>query len=340
MGALVSVLAGVFDRHSRTALQERASRARARRFFDALSVLALFGLPFLPLAARAQTLTIEVEARVSAPTAPAAPVMVRPESEEADPLPVVARPVVIVPPLESYERPVAPRALDPRWSDPPLAASLPAAPPPPVEEDHDDEEIQGYVAFGIWLESMDLSSLDLQISSPEIEALDGTRLSPDWAGNAPLHAATVGGAAIAFGMRAERYIRGPELRLFFGGSNGEGPWVAAPSGPDGLTLSVQSSFMIRAEIAAGLQVPLGPITPYVLGRASAGAAWIDVAVRDPRLGGLGTETVEASLLELGIEAGIEIHPNDDGLVVGAAFRGSFLGTPSLGGMVTFGYAGD
>jgi hypothetical protein len=233
----------------------------------------------------------------------------------------------------------------PRWADPPPAVSLPVAPlPGPAAEDDegasDGDEIEGYAAFGLWAEQIDLSRLDLQLRSPEIEALAGTQLPADWAGNAPLRETIAGGASVAIGMRAARYLRGPELRVLFGGSDGEGPWAPSPGGPDGLALAVRGSFMIRFEAALGLQLPLGPVTPYVLGRAGAGAAWIDVAVSDPRLGNLGTETVETSMLELGIEAGIEIRPNDDGLVVGAAFRGSFLGTPSLGGMLTVGYAGE
>lgn len=315
-----------------------------------VSVLVLSVLSVVPRGAYAQTLTIEVEASVSAEPAPVL-IVPRGSVDEADPLPVVPRPVVIVPPLEADER--DPRWTDPRWTDPrrtdprpidPRVSALPPAPTvsaaAPDPEPHDDDEVQGYVAFGLWLESMDLSGLDLSMRSPEIVALAGTHLSRDWVGNAPLRRATVGGASIALGMRAGRYFRGPELRVLFGGSDAEGPWAAAPSGPDGLTLSVRSAFMVRVEAAMGLQLPLGPVTPYVLGRAAAGAAWVDVAVEDARLGALGTETVEAEVLELGIEAGIEVHPSDDGFIMGFAFRGSFLGTPSLGGMITVGFAGE
>ena len=66
---------------------------------------------------------------------------------------------------------------------------------------------------------------------------------------------------------------------------------------------------------------------------------IDVNVRDDRLGRLGTEHADALLLQAGIEAGVEIHTHD-GLVVGGAFRGSFAGTPSYGGVLSLGFVSE
>ena len=89
----------------------------------------------------------------------------------------------------------------------------------------------------------------------------------------------------------------------------------------------------------GVQVELGPVVPYVLARASVGGAFLDVNVRDDRLGRLGTEHADALLLQAGIEAGVEIHTHD-GLVVGGAFRGSFAGTPSYGGVLSLGFVSE
>ncbi|MCZ7684235.1 MAG: hypothetical protein M5U28_37830 [Sandaracinaceae bacterium] len=79
--------------------------------------------------------------------------------------------------------------------------------------------------------------------------------------------------------------------------------------------------------------------PYVMGRAAVGGAIVDVAVRDQRLGGLGTEHVDAVTLELGIEAGIGFRLTP-GLELGLAFRGSFLGNQSLGMLLTLGFDGS
>jgi len=107
----------------------------------------------------------------------------------------------------------------------------------------------------------------------------------------------------------------------------------------GMELAVQSIFLLRTELALGLQVELGPVTPYVQAIASAGGAWIDVSVRDANLGGLGTETIETALFGVGLEAGIDIAV-DEGMSVGFAFRANLLGTPSLGGALRVLFGGE
>lgn len=200
-------------------------------------------------------------------------------------------------------------------------------------EDADEGAVEGWAGFEIWAEALDLRGLDLEVREPEIAALDGLRLAPGWAGNAPLRQHVVGGAGLQVGIRVARIIRGPELRLSLGGGDAAGPWTAAPGGPAGVELALRSSFVFRAEAAMGLQVELGPVVPYVLGRAAAGVVVADVAVRDTRLGALGTEAVEAPLLQLGLEAGLGLRLVE-GLALGAAFRASFLGAPGYGGVLT------
>ena len=97
--------------------------------------------------------------------------------------------------------------------------------------------------------------------------------------------------------------------------------------------------MLRAELAIGLQLELGPVIPYVQAIASVGGAWIDVAVRDARLGALGTETVETLLLGAGFEAGIDVEV-EDGMTMGVAFRTNLLGTQSFGGAFRLTWGGE
>ena len=128
-----------------------------------------------------------------------------------------------------------------------------------------------------------------------------------------------------------------ELRLGLGGGDIGGDYAPVQLG--GMTLAVQSIFYLRAELALGLQLPLGPVTPYVVATGSVGLALIDVAVHEDRLGGLGTETLDAGLFGAGLEAGVDVEI-DDGMALGFAFRGSFVGTPSLGGTFRVSWGGE
>ena len=198
--------------------------------------------------------------------------------------------------------------------------------------------VSGYGGVGLWVESIDLRGAGFTLGAPEVEALRGVRLDASWAGNAPLARATAGGVGIHVGMRAYDFLRGPELRLMIGGGEVNGPWAPAP-GSDRLELSVRSISVLRLETAVGFQIPLGPVVPYVLGRAGVGLAEAELGVRDASLGRLGSERVTAAMFELGIEAGLAFRVLP-GLELGAAFRGSFLGQESLGAVVTVGFDGS
>lgn len=235
----------------------------------------------------------------------------------------------------------APDAPEPIAPETPIVAQpivVEPAPSAPIEGEPDDAGIHGYSGLGLWVDQMNLRSAELTLSRPEVEALTGVRLDSQWAGSAPLEHAVIGGVGVHVGMRAHGYIRGPELRIMVGGGDVAGGWAPAP-GVDGLELSVQSVFLVRLEAVLGVQFPLGPVVPYVMGRAAVGGAIVEVGVRDERLGGLGTEHVDALVLELGIEAGVGFRLAP-GLELGVAFRGGFLGAESLGGMVTLGFDGS
>ena len=218
----------------------------------------------------------------------------------------------------------------------PTPAPAPPSPPVAAPERHEDppEPPQLWSGFSIWAEGMDLRSLELDLGNTEIEALGDVRIPSDWAGNTPLAAHITGGLQLHVGMRALGFIRGPELRIFLGGgsTSADSPYAPVP-GSDSLEMRVLRSFVFRLETAFGFQAELGPVVPYVLGRAAVGGALVDVKVRDSRLGRLGTETAEAALLELGVEAGVGIRPDDE-VEIDFAFRGTFVAQPSYGGSVT------
>lgn len=231
--------------------------------------------------------------------------------------------------------PAASPALEIVAQPPPAVA--PASAPIAAAPERDDK-IGGYSAFMLWGEQMNLSGSALTFRNPEIQAVTGLVLDPEWAGQAALREQALGGVGLAVGMRGFEYLRGPELRLMVGGGSMDGD-VYMPTTQEGIDVALQAVTFLRLEAAVGLQLPLGPVVPYVLARAAVGGAWIDVGVRDARLGKLGTETLDMTTLELGIEAGLGIRVIE-GLEVGLAFRGSFLGNESLGGVITLGFDGS
>lgn len=279
-----------------------------QRILGSLLLLSLVVAP----AAQAQTLTVELDAVVEDSAPPVAPqgavVVVRPDTPDAR---------VYVP--------AAPPA-------PVYTAPTPATPPA-----EDDPEIEAWGGLMLNVEGMDLSGLSLDLGDPEIAALNGLSLGSDWAGRAGMSEVITGGVAIHAGMRAAGFFRGPEIRLALGGGEIDGEPV--PVQVEGFSLAVESIFYLRAELALGLQLPLGPVTPYVVATGSVGVAFIDVSVQEARLGGLGTETLDAGLFAAGIEAGVDVEV-DDGCALGFAFRGSFVGTPSLGGAFRVSWGGE
>lgn len=276
-------------------------------------VLALSFL--LPAAASAQTLTVEIDATVDEAPMPARP--------------AAAPPVVRVRP-EGDAR-VAP-------SMPPAPPPVVVAPPPEPRAD-EDPEIVGFSSLGLFVEGMDLRTLDLTLRDPEVQALDGVRLDSSFTGYDRLSEQVTGGVTLGIGMRAAGFLRGPEVRLSVGGGEIDGEWGPAIGGPPGMDLRITSMWFLRAELAIGVQLPLGPVTPYVQAIASIGGAFVDVDLRDERLGRLGGETIESELFGAGLEAGVDVEL-EEGIAMGFAFRGNFVGTPSFGGLLRFGFTGE
>ncbi len=330
--------------------------------------LSLAALLLWPAAVHAQTLTVDVEttgsepiratleAEVSIERGDEARAVERSALEAGEAPPVV----VVVPPLEE---PRATRPIVDARLAPPAPAPVAPAPPPVVaaptvaaptvptstvaaptaavtaptpEEEDDDEEPRLALSVGLIVDALDLRGLDLDFHDPEIAALQGLRLSPNFAGRDALESHVVGGASIGVGMRSLGILRGPELRIQLGGGSQEGSAAQHPllGAPDGLTAAITHSFFVRLETALGLEADLGPVLLYVVGRGAVGGIWIDMAVHDRALGRLGSETLDAALLELGAEAGIEIRLGDDLPRLSAAARGSFLGTPMWGGTLS------
>ena len=272
---------------------------------------ACFTLASLCLApaAHAQTLTIELEAALDAP-APAYP---------------GAPAVVVVRPEDDARVATAPVAPD----EPTLA--------PARASSGSDPELWG--GLSLHLEGMDLSGLDLRFGRPRVEALGGLALDADWSGRDRLREVFTGGALLHLGMRAGGFLRGPELRFGLGGGQLAEAEGLAAQGAEGFTFAPRSVFFLRAELAVGLQVPLGPVTPYLVATGSVGVAWLDLEVREARLGGLGAETIEAGLFGAGLEAGLDVTV-ERGVAMGFALRATFGGAPAIGGAYRVSWGGE
>ena len=197
----------------------------------------------------------------------------------------------------------------------------------------EDADTEGSVGLRWLVEGIDFGGPELTLSSPEIQAVRGATVPTSAIGTA-----TIGGAGIELGMRAADYLRGPELHIdVAGGELGE-DWHPV-EGVDGFEMRPSSLFMIRAELAVGLQVPLGPVTPYLLARGAVGLAVMKVEVRHRDLGDLGNEETEFGFAQLGLEAGLSIEFGD-GSTLDLAYRGSFLGAVSHGAILGVGFHGE
>lgn len=215
---------------------------------------------------------------------------------------------------------------------PPPLQQAPIVVEQPAEEPR-EMDVDAAVGLGIWVEMMSLDSMQLTLSDPEIRALAGIDLS-DWQGQGALAQPVITGAMISVGMRADDWLRGPELRFSLGGADITGEPALAPGGSE-LELWVEQAIVLRTELALGVQAPLGDFRPYLVGRIGIGGAFVDIAARDARLGNLGTETAEQLIADVGVEAGIAFHI-DDGIEFGGAFRAGINhhGDDSIGGMMT------
>ena len=184
----------------------------------------------------------------------------------------------------------------------------------------------GSVDFGIFVDSLDLSSLDLTFADTEVEALDGLSLD-----SSIFRSLVTGGVSLNFGGRLWQVLRFPELRITLGG--GSFDRGRFPIRGSEFSIRPDTLFFCRIELAAGLQYRLGRVTPFAMVRGSVAGYIFDVHVDHRQLGGLGSETVSDSSWELATDVGLSIELIRQ-LELGLAWRHTWIGPPSDGGMVT------
>jgi len=182
--------------------------------------------------------------------------------------------------------------------------------------------------YGMFFDSADIGRLDLRFDDPEVAGLGGTAID---AGPA-LRSALAWGVVMATSARPTPWLVLPELRLYFGGASLDAPWAAPEGAPVGIEARAESVLLVRGELAGGVELPLGPVRPFVLGKVAYTGYFISTAVRHEELGRLGDETIDDGVWELGVECGVSIDVSDS-VRLDAAWRRSLTGARGDGVIV-------
>ncbi len=232
-----------------------------------------------------------------------------------------------------------------------------ASPPPPVVEDLDpqrpDPQAQVVVedlsrapnqphpaldpsrgrmvgTFGFFGSGFDPRARRWRLSDSEIGALDGAPIPDAMLADR----ARYGGFTFGSGFRPLSWLRLPELRIAFGGGDHATRWT--PIGEQGLEGAITRSFLLRLELLAGVEVDLGPITPFARVYGGVGMHSAKLKVRDTALGALGSERIVAFAGDVGIELGFDVFfTEDQGERVGLrfAYRRGLVGAEGHGAFV-------
>jgi hypothetical protein len=206
---------------------------------------------------------------------------------------------------------------DPRGE--PIACPAPIAAPPsePPPERARREREQGYVNFFPQFDLADPSGVrftpDSPSTVPEIER--GAHLTNVGSGFDHVF----GGFTFGVGYRPVPWLRLPDVQLAWGYSDFGGRQVGLEGGAQSLTGTMRDVWMVRAQLAAGLDLDLSPIRLYALGHVGVGGYFAQVEVAGSSIGGLGTHTYSALSLEAGWTVGMEIEIAD-GLAYTLGYR--------------------
>jgi len=211
----------------------------------------------------------------------------------------------------------------------PMPVPHPVYDPEPEPEAEREDGI-AWMRWGIFVEELSLSSLGLTFESPEVNVLDGgaVPLAEPWA--SPI----VGGFHFGSGARPLPWLRLPEISLSIGGGSPDGAWVptTAGEGAGEFEARLTSMLLLRAELAGGVELDLGPVRPFAMGRVGVAGYFVDADIRHADLGDLGTETLSTAAFETGFDVGVALRIHDN-LHVTATWRETFGDSRWRGGLI-------
>jgi hypothetical protein len=222
--------------------------------------------------------------------------------------------------------------LDPQRPDPPaqvVVEDLSRAPNQPHPA-LDPSRGRMVGTFGFFGSGFDPRARRWGLGDSEIGALDGAPIPDAMLADR----ARYGGVAFGSGFRPLSWLRLPELRVAFGGGDHPTRWT--PIGEQGLEGAITRSFLLRLELLAGVEVDLGPITPFARVYGGVGMHSAKLKVRDAALGALGSERVVAFAGDVGVELGFDVFfTEDQGERVGLrfAYRRGLVGAEGHGAFV-------
>lgn len=220
-----------------------------------------------------------------------------------EPTACTATPVTVEATVTSYDVPSTPAPVPP----------LPSEPGPSFFE-HSRERTLGYVGWELAFDVVSLEALRFTQAGPE-RASEAARE----AGVQPPGETVLAGATLIAGVRPVPWLRLPELRLTFGGGDYERRLASWSDGTQEADASLESVFFLRAEVAAGIELPMGDVAIYALGHVAIAGYFLDARLSHATAGDLGTAQLAEDAWELGWTAGIAGHLGQ-GVYLSAAYR--------------------
>ncbi|NCQ59074.1 MAG: hypothetical protein GW913_00210 [Myxococcales bacterium] len=218
----------------------------------------------------------------------------------------------------------------------PCARPTPDATPDPEPEAEPTfferalHEATGYhMLIGFFVDQVDPGQMSLRFRHPEVSALAGTRLSP--AQVRGRHMSLSGGVVFAHTYRPTPWLRLPEVRMYLGGGSIRDGGTSFASDAN-LQVTPDHTFTARFELGVGVQLPLGPVTPYAMIRGGRSRYAINVRIADGSLGALGSERLTGGVWEAGVEAGVETIVQGN-IWLSLAYRRGLVGPTGNGAML-------
>ena len=212
----------------------------------------------------------------------------------------------------------------------PAPAAVPATPPPPPAPPTVYERAGGYVELGFSLAALDLRRLHFTPQRPEWLPLVSRDLLVHGAVSAD--EALFGSLGLVLGARPTSFLRFPEVRFSFGGSDvdmGQPVYAGA-----GLDASIDRVFMVRLEVGAGIEAHVGMVGFYAMARAGVVGYFAEASLVHGALGDFGRVQLAEDAFELNWEPAASLDL-EEGIALKATVEGFHLGAEGVASSFRF-----